>query len=107
MPNMDWLMFDYVDCECKTLNIEPHIEYEDEKHLKTCKVCGKDLDKSHILTFIVPEFGFEAGMITKAGLVKPKRTYNSEVAYVRDDKNEVNYNVFRLKNRKYELMMII
>lgn len=102
MPNMDWRMFDYAYCECNTLNIEPHIEYEDEEHLKTCKVCGKELDKSKVYTFIVPEFGFEAGMVTKAGLIKPKRTYNGEVAYV-GYRNEVKYNVFQLKNRKYEI----
>ena len=47
----------------------------------------RELNKAGVRTFIIPEFGFEAGMISKAGLVKPKRTYNSEVNYVgyRDD----------------------
>lgn len=102
MPNMDWRLFDYAYCECNTLNIEPHIDYMDEEHLKLCKVCGKELDKSTTHTFIVPEFGFEAGEIIKAGLVKPRRTYNSEVAYV-GYRNEVKYNVFQKQNRRYEI----
>ena len=102
MPNMDWRLFDYAYCECSTLNIEPHIEYKDEEHLKNCKVCGKALNRESIHTFIVPEFGFEAGKIEKAGLIKPKRTYNSEVAYV-GYRNEIKFNVFRKGNRKYEI----
>ena len=102
MPHMDWRMFDYVYCECSTLNIEPHIEYEDDNHLKSCKICGKELEKGHIHTFIIPEFGFEAGMIAQAGLIKPKRTYSGRAAYV-GYRNKVKYNAFQLKNRKYEI----
>ena len=102
MPNMDWKQFDYVYCDCKTLNIEPHIEYHDEEHLKVCKVCGEKLDKEKIGTFIVPEFGFESGKIEKAGLIKPHRTFNSDISYI-GYRNDVFYNHFQKGNRQYEI----
>jgi len=88
IPGMDWKHFDYVYCnDCKTLNIGMHGSTINTKDLSHCHACGKELDTTGVKTFIVPEFGFEAGMITKAGLIKPNRTYAGEVAYVgyRDD----------------------
>ena len=103
MPNMDWRQFDYIYCdECKTLNIGMHTELKCAEELKKCRGCGKDLDKKSVQTFLIPEFGFEAGMITKAGLVKPKRTYNSEVAYI-GYRNDITYEQYLKGNRMYEL----
>ena len=88
IPGMDWKHFDYVYCdECNTLNIGMHANVKSAVDLNNCRGCGRELNKNAVRTFIIPEFGFEAGMISKAGLVKPKRTYNSEVNYVgyRDD----------------------
>lgn len=102
MPNMDWRLFDYIYCDCKTLNIEPHIEYKDEDHLKVCRACKMELDKNKIGTFIIPEFGFEAGKIVKAGLTKPRRSYNSEVSYV-GYRNDLQYIQFKKGNREYEM----
>lgn len=102
MPNMDWRMYDYAYCECNTLNLEPHTDFPDEEHLKTCRVCGKELKQDDRRTFLVPEFGFVAGKIEKAGLIKPKRTYNSEVAYV-GYRNEVKFNTIQKGNRRYEI----
>lgn len=83
IPGMDWKHFDYVYCdECNTLNIGMHAPSRDAIDLQNCRGCGKELNKMRVRTFIIPEFGFEAGLITKAGLIKPKRTYNSEVSYV-------------------------
>ena len=102
MPKKDWRRYDYAYCTCQTLNIEPHIDYEDSTHLELCKVCGKSLDKEAKRTFIVPEFGFEAGKIEKATLIKPKRTHNSEAAYV-GYKNKVEFKAYKEKNRKFEI----
>lgn len=101
-PDMDWKRFDYIYCECSTLNIEPHVDCPDENHLKICSVCGKLLDQEKIGTFIVPEFGFEAGTVEKAGLIKPRRTYNSEVAYI-GYRNQVQKVKQRVGDREYEL----
>lgn len=102
VPNMDWRRFDYIYCDCKTLNIEPHIDYKDEEHLQTCRVCGESLAKERMGTFIVPEFGFEAGKVEKAGLIKPRRTYNSEVSYV-GYRSDIQYDQFKKGNREYEM----
>lgn len=101
-PDMDWKQFDYIYCECSTLNIEPHVDCLDDSHLKICSVCGKPLDQEKIGTFIVPEFGFGAGTIEKAGLIKPRRTYNSEVAYI-GYHNQVQKNKQRSGDREYEI----
>lgn len=101
-PDMDWKQFDYIYCECSTLNIEPHVDCPDDNHLKNCSVCGKPLDQEKMGTFIVPEFGFEAGKIEKAGLIKPRRTYNSEVAYI-GYHNQVQQNKQRSGDREYEI----
>ncbi|OLR58524.1 hypothetical protein BHF70_02145 [Anaerostipes sp. 494a] len=102
VPNMDWRRFDYIYCDCKTLNIEPHIEHRDEEHLQYCRVCGEKLSKDLMGTFIVPEFGFEAGKVEKAGLIRPQRTFNSEVAYV-GYRNDIQYDHFKKGNREYEI----
>ncbi len=102
IPNLGWKLYDYVTCDCKTLNIDQHIDYKDPDHLSICHTCGSELRQDLIRTFIVPEFGFEANKVEKATLIKPKRTYNSEIAYVgfRDD---IETMPFVAGNRKYEM----
>ena len=77
-------MYDYIHCECKTMNIEPHVEETDNSALCTCHKCGASLDPSKRKVFLVSEFGFEADgdKIEKPGLKKPERTYRGEVSYV-------------------------
>ncbi len=103
VPNLAWKMYDYVKCDCKTLNIDQHIEYMNPEHLCRCRTCGSELRQEKIRTFIVPEFGFQANKVEKATLVKPKRTYNGEVSYVGNQTNAVSQPVVN-GNRKYEMM---
>ena len=103
MPNMDWRQFDYIYCdECKTLNIGIHTENHTSEELEKCHACGKELDRMSINAFLVPEFGFEAGQIVKAGLIKPKRTYNGEVAYV-GYRNDISFDTHQINNASYEI----
>ncbi len=102
IPNLGWKMYDYVICECKTLNIDQHIEYKDSNHLSICHTCGKVLRQDQIKTFIVPEFGFEANKVEKATLIKPKRSYNSDIAYV-GYKDDIESKSFIDGNHKYEM----
>ena len=103
MPNMDWRQFDYVYCdECRTLNIGIHTEAIDRSELTNCRGCGKELERQSINTFLIPEFGFEAGLITKAGLVKPERTYSSEVSYI-GYRNDITFEQYNHSGRIYEL----
>lgn len=103
IPNLGWKMFDYAICECKTLNIEPHSDIMDISRLKKCKVCGKDIQQESIRIFIIPQFGFESSdKIEKPKLIKPERTYNSEVAYV-GYLIEVDFTKYSIGKSKYEL----
>ena len=103
MPNMDWKQFDYIYCnECNTLNIGMHTEAIDCSELTNCRGCGKELERQSINTFLIPEFGFEAGLITKAGLVKPERSYSSEVAYI-GYRSDITFEQYNRANRIYEL----
>lgn len=103
MPNMDWRQFDYIYCdECRTLNIGMHTEAIDRSEITNCRGCGKVLEKQSINTFLIPEFGFEAGLITKAGLVKPERSYSSEVSYI-GYRNDIIFEKYNHAGRIYEL----
>ena len=84
MPNMSWKMYDYKYCpKCKTLNLEPHMEYHENSELNACVQCEESLSEIERKTFIIPSFGFEADSnIEKPGLIKPERTFKSEIAYV-------------------------
>lgn len=97
IPNMSWKQFNYIRCECKTLNIEVHTPNLDETSLTHCKQCNKIFNKNQIQTFLIPEFGFEADgdRIEKPGLKKPERTYRSEVSYVgyREQVEMTKYNI--------------
>ena len=102
VPNIAWKQYDYVYCrKCHTLNIDQHMTRHTDT-LKKCVVCDDELEVG-IKSFIIPEFGFTAGEISKATLVKPKRTYNSEIAYVgfhdSVEQKEVNSGT-----KKYELI---
>ncbi len=107
IPNMSWKMFDYIYCgECKTLNIATHIEEEEFTLLKSCTQCKTIFSKEKRATFIVPEFGFEADgdKIEKPGLVKPKKTYKSEIAYVGNKKGIDPLNL-KIGNSQMELFI--
>ncbi|NLE23807.1 MAG: DUF1998 domain-containing protein [Clostridiaceae bacterium] len=85
IPNMSWKMSDYIICEnCNTLNIKPHVEEDEFSELVTCCQCNSSFVSSKRKTFLLPAFGFEADgdRIEKPGLIKPERTYRSEIAYV-------------------------
>lgn len=103
IPGMDWKRFDYVYCkECNTLNIGMHATVMDAVDLDKCRACGKELSRESARTFIVPEFGFEAGMITKAGLIKPKRTFGSEASYA-GYRSDIVFEEHNRGNRSYEI----
>lgn len=103
IPGMDWKRFDYVFCEeCNTLNIGMHATVMNAVDLNNCRACGRELNKESARTFIVPEFGFEAGMITKAGLIKPKRTYGSEASYA-GYRSDIIFEEHNHRNRSYEI----
>lgn len=98
VPQIGWKMYDYIVCdECKTLNIEPHIDDGDNQHLEKCRLCGKGLDTMSQRTFIVPSFGFEADPndIKKPGLTKPEKTYRTDVSYV-GYRNDIEMNCVSL-----------
>ncbi len=78
-------MYDYAFCEeCGTLNINIHTGSDEHASLAECHVCGSIIDKKRIRTFIIPSFGFEIDPdnIRKPGLVRPERTYRTDVSYV-------------------------
>ena len=84
IPQMSWKMYDYINCDCRTMNIAPHVNDADSSELCSCHQCKAPLPWTRRKTFIVPEFGFEAdgNKIEKPGLKKPERTYRGEVSYV-------------------------
>ena len=106
IPNMSWKQYDYILCECKTLNIDPHTVEDEFSKLDSCKQCGKPLDSVSRKVFLVPQFGFEADgdKITKPGLKKPERTFRSEISYV-GYKNEIEVHKFQIGSASFELGM--
>lgn len=85
VPRIGWKMYDYVTCEsCGTLNIELHIDQRVNPRLEKCHVCEMELNQDAQSTFLVPSFGFSADPndIRKPGLVRPQRSYRSDIAYV-------------------------
>lgn len=83
VPRMSWKLFDYIRCECNTLNISPHEEETDEERLIVCMQCSKSLVGTKHRTFLVPSFGFEAdNEIKKPGLKKPERSFKGDISYV-------------------------
>lgn len=82
-PGMMWKMYDYKTCpECNSTAIGLHTEDGNQIPVD-CPVCTKPLTGPRF-TFIIPELGFTADGkgVTKPGLIKPKRTYNNEIAYI-------------------------
>lgn len=106
IPNMSWKQYDYILCDCKTLNIDQHTDEDEFSKLDSCKQCGKLFEVSSRKVFLVPQFGFEADgdKITKPGLKKPERTYRSEIAYV-GYKNEIEMYKYQIGNSSFELDM--
>lgn len=88
---MLWKMYDYRFCSnCKSLSLKVHTTEKDEEETEKCAVCGHDFTTME-QTFLIPEFGFIADGhgISKPGLIKPKRTYNNEIAYIRKEPGEL------------------
>lgn len=82
-PGMMWKMYDYKTCtECNSTAIGLHTD-EGTQIPEDCPVCTKPLTGLRS-TFIIPELGFTADGkgVTKPSLIKPKRTYNNEIAYI-------------------------
>ena len=106
VPRMSWKMYDYIMCDCKTLNIEPHVDDVDLSGLSVCHRCGKELEPFKKRVFLVPEFGFEADgdKIEKPGLKKPERTYRGETAYV-GYRADINTERFCIDNATVEIAM--
>lgn len=106
VTNMSWKQYDYIQCDCQTLNIEPHTGDKEDSKLHSCKQCGKLFEDQSSNVFLVPEFGFEADgdKITKPGLKKPEKTYKSEVSYV-GYKNDIEMHRYQIGNSKFELGM--
>ena len=85
IPQIGWKMYDYIYCdECSTLNIDPHVDEQQNPRLVSCKMCSAPLRKEAQKTFIVPSFGFEIDPddIKKPGLIRPEKTYRTDVSYV-------------------------
>lgn len=84
IPKLGWKMYDYVRCECNTLNIEVHAEDKKEQGLGFCKCCRTPLEEKNQRTFLVPSFGFlaDGDKIEKPGLKRPEKTYRGDVSYV-------------------------
>ena len=106
VPRMSWKMYDYIMCDCKTLNIERHVDDADLSGLSVCHRCGKELEPFKKRVFLVPEFGFEADgdKIEKPGLKKPERTYRGETAYV-GYRADINTERFCVDNATIEIAM--
>lgn len=106
VPKMSWKQYDYILCDCKTLNIDPHTEDDEFSNLSSCKQCGKLFNVASRKVFLVPQFGFEADgdRITKPGLKKPERTFRSEIAYV-GYKSDIEMNKYQIGSASFELGM--
>ncbi len=106
IPRMSWKMYDYINCDCKTMNIEPHVEVKEKQGLSNCHQCGSVLNASKRKVFLVPEFGFEADgdKIEKPGLKKPERTYRGDVSYV-GYKSSVDINRYQIGGATIEVAM--
>ena len=106
VPRLSWKMYDYVNCDCRTMNIEPHVEDTESSELCTCRQCASALDPAKRKTFLVPEFGFEADgdKIEKPGLKKPERTYRGDVSYV-GYRSKVEVNRFQIGGATVEVAM--
>jgi predicted nucleic-acid-binding Zn-ribbon protein len=106
VPNMSWKMYDYIYCDnCKTLNVEPHVFEDEYSNLNICHQCNNPINKLGRKTFLVPAFGFEADgdRIEKPSLIRPEKTYRSEIAYV-GNKPSTPIN-FRIGNSEIELIV--
>lgn len=85
VPKIGWKMYDYNVCtQCNTLNIDVHINDEANPNLQRCKMCGEPLKNENERTFIIPLFGFEIDpdLTKKPGLIRPEKTYRTDVYYV-------------------------
>ena len=106
IPKMGWKMYDYIRCNCNTLNIEVHAEDNPERNLCVCKTCGAVLEETKKRTFLIPEFGFlaDGDKIEKPGLKRPEKTYRGDVSYV-GFHNDVALERFEVENSIIQLGM--
>lgn len=79
IPKMEWMRYSFKICPtCKTLNQEIYTGKEIER---TCINCAEKLILKGV--YIIPNFGFITDLKhEKAGIKKPKKTYNSDVHYL-------------------------
>lgn len=105
VPRMSWKMYDYNNCDCRTLNIAPHVGDGPNAQLCTCHQCNSNLDPSKKKVFLIPEFGFEADgdKIEKPGLKKPERTYRGEVSYV-GYRSDIDSHVYDISGTAVEVI---
>lgn len=101
VPKIGWKMYDYMYCEqCGTLNIDLHTGEEKNEKLTTCRGCEAPLNQKGQKTFIVPAFGFgiDPNAIRKPGLIRPEKTYRTDVYYVgyRNNMKTVDYQIGRV-----------
>ena len=105
IPKMSWKMYDYIRCECNTLNIEVHAEDKQDQGLSMCKTCGAVLEETKKRTFLVPSFGFlaDGDKIEKPGLKRPEKTYRGDVSYVgfRNDMKTLHHICCTRKRLRY------
>lgn len=100
IPNIGWKMYSYIQCDdCKTLNIKPYTEGDDESRtIDECCQCHKAFTSTPRV-FLIPAQGFAADgdRIQKPGLKKPERTYRGEISYVgfNNEAIEKHYNIGR------------
>ena len=103
VPNLLWKMYDYKVCKnCNSLSLGVHMSGHEDR-LITCSCCGEPLE-GPCRTFLIPEFGFIAdSKIETPGLIKPKRTYNNEIAYV--GKNDGGFSQIEFANASVQLRL--
>jgi len=104
IPRMGWRMYDYIYCNCGTLNIEVHTEDVSAEVIKVCQQCGEALENTRRKIFIIPLYGFETDVnsIKKPGLKKPEKTYKGDIYYV-GYKSKIDLERVRLALAEMEL----
>ncbi len=88
MADRSWKMNRYCICEvCGDLNTSFY-DAQTSFVPGTCANCGAKLKGTNSGVYLIPEFGFEADgdKVRKPGLIKPTRTYRSDVSYSGIDK---------------------
>ena len=116
--NKVWDLYDFGVCSnirCGHLNYKRYIAENNHKSLGECEICGRSVEKEN--TFIIPEYGFIiSSKINKATIKKPERTYRSEIYYVGDkdeiveyelNKHIINNNIISVKSTSNDELVVI